>query len=142
VVGAALGAAAGRAVLLLPERDSDEYQRTIATVGDVQTADGYDTEVITLDSLELPRLDVLKLDIEGAECDALLGARETLVRCRPRLLLVEVIEENLARFGRTGDDLASLLESFDYSHEQVGGPYEAPMWTCRPRRVSDSMGGR
>ena len=40
-----------------------------------------------VDELRLPRVDVLKLDIEGAERDALKGARSTLERFRPRLLI-------------------------------------------------------
>jgi FkbM family methyltransferase len=41
---------------------------------------------ITIDSLALPSLGFLKLDIEGAEVDALAGARETIRRCKPIVL--------------------------------------------------------
>lgn len=50
------------------------------------TAEGGDVERITLDSLDLPALDFLKLDIEGGEVDALLGARETLLKYKPVVL--------------------------------------------------------
>jgi FkbM family methyltransferase len=46
---------------------------------------------ITLDSLELPRVDLIKIDTEGMEMQALEGARETLERCRP-ILLIESIK--------------------------------------------------
>lgn len=39
-----------------------------------------------IDEWELPSLGLLKLDIEGSEMDALLGARHTLERCRPIVL--------------------------------------------------------
>ena len=42
---------------------------------------------IVVDELRLPRVDVLKLDIEGAEREALAGAAATLKRSRPRLLI-------------------------------------------------------
>jgi FkbM family methyltransferase len=42
-------------------------------------------EVATVDSLGLTRLDLLKLDIEGMEGEALDGARETIERCRPMI---------------------------------------------------------
>lgn len=40
----------------------------------------------TLDALDLPRVDVLKLDIEGSEEAALAGAQRTIARDRPVVL--------------------------------------------------------
>lgn len=48
---------------------------------------------MTVDSLNLPRLDFLKLDVEGMEMEALDGANETIKRCRP-ILFVEIIKSN------------------------------------------------
>jgi len=42
---------------------------------------------VCLDELKLGRVDVIKMDIEGAEGDALLGAREVIRRFRPRLAI-------------------------------------------------------
>lgn len=42
-----------------------------------------DVDVITIDSMKLPRLDLIKLDIEGYECPALLGAKQTIKKHRP-----------------------------------------------------------
>lgn len=39
--------------------------------------------VIDLDALELTEVDVIHLDIEGAELTALRGSRRTIARCRP-----------------------------------------------------------
>ena len=44
-----------------------------------------DTIDALVDRLQLGRVDFLKLDVEGAECEALVGARRTLQRWRPRL---------------------------------------------------------
>jgi FkbM family methyltransferase len=41
----------------------------------------------TLDSFAFPRVDLLKIDAEGMETQVLLGASETLHRCRPVLYL-------------------------------------------------------
>lgn len=59
-----------------------------------------------LDSLGLPRLDLLKLDIEGMEQAALQGAADLLGRCRP-YLLVEHIKVDMAA-------LSGLLGRFGY----------------------------
>ena len=53
-------------------------------------------QAITIDSLELRRCGLIKLDLEGAEALALDGAVETIARCRPALV-VEI--QHSARFG-------------------------------------------
>lgn len=56
--------------------------------------------VIPLDSLELPTLGFLKLDVEGYEVFALKGAESTLRRCKP-VVLIEVKPRMAHRFGIT-----------------------------------------
>jgi FkbM family methyltransferase len=73
------------------------------------------THLFTLDSLNLRRCDFLKLDIEGCEHEALLGARETIARCRP-VMWIEVNEAALARQSNTPAELLRLIESqYEYS---------------------------
>lgn len=47
------------------------------------------TAVVTIDSLALPRVDLIKGDVEGMEVLLLAGAQDTIRRCQP-LLLMEV----------------------------------------------------
>lgn len=47
----------------------------------------------TLDSLNLPRVDLIKLDIEGMEAEALDGAKDTIERCKP-ILFVETVKSD------------------------------------------------
>ena len=48
-------------------------------------------QMLTLDSLELPRVDLVKIDIEGMEMQALRGGAETLRRCKPALI-IEIVK--------------------------------------------------
>ena len=48
---------------------------------------------IMIDSLGLERFDLLKLDLEGMEAEALDGARETIARCHP-ILFIETIKSD------------------------------------------------
>jgi hypothetical protein len=41
----------------------------------------------SIDSMELPRVDLIKIDAEGSEIDVLIGAKKTLDRCRPLVLM-------------------------------------------------------
>lgn len=43
--------------------------------------------MVTIDSLDLPALALLKIDAEGMDWQVLAGARETLLRCRPAIYL-------------------------------------------------------
>lgn len=66
-------------------------------------------KLVTLDSLNLRRCDFLKIDIEGCEYEALLGAQETIARCRP-FMWIEVNEGALARRSSTPEKLLCLIE--------------------------------
>jgi hypothetical protein len=48
-----------------------------------------EVEARTLDSFEFDFVGLIKLDIQGAEYPALIGARETILRHRPVLLIEE-----------------------------------------------------
>jgi FkbM family methyltransferase len=49
-------------------------------------------EVRPLDSFDLERIDVVKIDVEGAEVAVLDGARQSLARCKPAIL-IEILPE-------------------------------------------------
>ncbi|MBC5763297.1 FkbM family methyltransferase [Ramlibacter albus] len=68
--------------------------------------------LVNLDAMNIGRLDLLKLDIEGMEIEALRGARETLQRHKPALL-VEVIKSDEAAIGE-------LLAQLGYRSHRVG----------------------
>jgi len=50
-------------------------------------------DMVSIDSLKLRRVDLIKIDVEGMEMEVLDGAVATVARCRP-VLLVEVIKSD------------------------------------------------
>lgn len=75
------------------------------------------TPVRTVDGLchhmGLDRVDFIKADVEGAEAAVLSGARRTLLRHRPALLL-EIEDRHLEKYGMKSGDLVSWLGALDY----------------------------
>src|SRR5262249_52767986 len=67
---------------------------------------------ITLDSLELARVDLIKIDVEGMELEAIEGAETSLTRSRP-ILIVESIKTDKA-------ELRAALERRGYRVFEMG----------------------
>jgi FkbM family methyltransferase len=64
-------------------------------------------------ALELQRVDVVKLDIEGAELSVLRSAKRVMTEFRP-LIICEYGSNTWPTFEANKEDLASLLEKRDY----------------------------
>jgi FkbM family methyltransferase len=113
----ALGRASGAADLILHpcdnfgasslQGDSQAGHRPRARV-EVTTLDDY------LERAGAPMVDVLKLDVEGAELDVIDGASRTLAANPDILLVVEFLRENARRFGRDVEDLESRLRQLGF----------------------------
>jgi FkbM family methyltransferase len=63
--------------------------------------------------LALPRLDVVKMDVEGAEVAALRGMRDTIARLRPRVIM-EVNRPALAMLGAGIQDVWDFFQEAAY----------------------------
>ena len=74
--------------------------------------------MLTIDSLRLPRLDLLKADVEGMEQAVLEGASATIERCRPLLYVENDREEKSAA-------LLACLQSMGY----VGYAHAPPLYS-------------
>jgi FkbM family methyltransferase len=61
----------------------------------------------------LDRIDLLKLDVEGYEARALIGARGVLARFRPTLV-VELFPSMMQRQGSSPEEVASILTDSGY----------------------------
>jgi len=71
-----------------------------------------EVRAIRLDSLGLKRIDMIKLDIEGMELDALQGATNSIETCHP-ILIVESIKTDEGK-------LLSLLAQHEYQVFRMG----------------------
>jgi FkbM family methyltransferase len=104
-VHAALGAAPG--TILIPEID----YRHPANYGGVevsQFSQGRPVPVRTLDEfIDLPRADLVKIDVEGMECSVLAGGRRFIKKFRPLMYVENDREEHSA-------DLISALQALSY----------------------------
>jgi FkbM family methyltransferase len=72
------------------------------------------TEIVclTLDSFNLPRVDLVKVDVEGMELDVLAGAANLLKRCNP-VLIIEFVKSDKNK-------LRNTLEASDYGVFEFG----------------------
>lgn len=86
--------------------DTREYSCSITSI-DAETSEA-----------PLPRLDFVKIDVEGGELDALKGAARTLSQHRP-LVYCEVYEKWTAAFGYTSAELFAFVRSLGYLGARV-----------------------
>jgi FkbM family methyltransferase len=87
-----------------------------------------------------PRVALIKIDVQGAEHRVLSGARETLQRLRPRLL-IEVDDGALRALGSSADAVLSLLSEAGYEpHRLERGGISAPI--SREEVLAKSQQGR
>ncbi len=80
-----------------------------------------DVEIITLDDLIkklVTRVDFVKVDIEGAEYNFLLGARETIEAFRP-MILMEIEEHRLVKFNTNAEQIFNFMYQLGYSYLSV-----------------------
>ncbi len=70
-------------------------------------------DIINSGELYLPGLDVVKMDIEGAEALALMGMERTIRQSRPKILM-ELNRPSLGRFGKTVDDIWEFFGDVSY----------------------------
>lgn len=112
IVAAAAGETTGAATLFLDRRDDARHSLAESNVG--KPGETITVQQITLDDLsDLRRLDVLKVDAQGAELRILYGARRLLTRFHPRLV-VELWPCGLSNFGCVAADVLTEMHGYGY----------------------------
>jgi len=104
----------------------------LSSVGSGRQGDGAEVaaRAVRLDGLGLPRVDVMKIDVEGAELAALRGAERLLERDAP-VVVFEYAPGNYARFGVAPADVTGFLAERGYRVTTLAGgetwPADAPL---------------
>jgi FkbM family methyltransferase len=114
-------------------READEPNPGFSLIGSTeQRSDSRVVEAVSLDDFFLPDLtprpDVVKIDVEGAEMDVLLGMENLISWAHPRLFL-EVHPAELRRLGATVDGVLDFLRGHGYALYQI------------PHRRQQALGG-
>jgi FkbM family methyltransferase len=86
--------------------------RTPEDIGQVVDREGFlaPVEVVAIDDLSLPRLDLLKVDVEGMEMDVLAGAAETIEACRPAMIVERIKSDEAALRARLAGHGYQVIE--------------------------------
>jgi len=95
--------------LELRRRDNNEY---IGQAVNYDASALQPVKMMRIDSLNLTRVDFIKIDVEGMEPEALAGARETITRCRP-VMFIEHVKSD-------ADLLKESLVKSGYNCHQIG----------------------
>jgi FkbM family methyltransferase len=122
----ALGAERGHATLIMPQGEPKN-----ALIGQVQDAEiesgrfaRFEAPLVAIDDLDLPRLDFLKIDAEGAERDIWTGMQRTLDRSPGIQIVMEV---NCLRYPDAAAFVAAIEDRFPLQAiEGDGNPRPIP----------------
>jgi FkbM family methyltransferase len=124
---AAVSDTVGEATLYLPYGDNPG-ENSIITPNEVSgPVPTVRVSTVTLDAYlserGVERVDVIKIDIEGAELLALRGATGLLARDQAPVLIMEMNPKALTAGGNTSDSLLGFLGQFGYSYYPVATYY-------------------
>jgi len=90
--------------------------------------DGGDVQAMRIDDLYLENCDLLCLDIEGAELDALKGAEETIKEYRPLVVVEDKPMQHMTLFNRNVGAMGGWLSQFGY--KKVGRVHWDDIYAC------------
>jgi FkbM family methyltransferase len=109
----ALGAEAGS--ISIATEPGSSGNSTISGAGEIP--------MVTLDSLEIPDVDFVKVDCEGYEENVLRGGVETIKACRP-VIIVEQKRDMAAKMGLKTLGAVQFLKTLGYHvAEEISGDY-------------------
>lgn len=86
------------------------------------------THVLTIDGFNLEHCDLIVLDVEGFEYEALKGARETIARCQPVIQIEDRGHGVKKGTGKTFEDIREMLTEYSV-YQRVGRDVVFKPWS-------------
>jgi FkbM family methyltransferase len=125
VIPVAAGDQIGEAILTLPRNTNYGMFTLGEVVGDVS----FRVPVQRIDDIVLERrlksVNFIKMDIEGSELSALIGAEQTLRQFHPTIL-IELDENHLSACGTSSHEVKSFLNRLGYREFSLDGTLSRP----------------
>jgi FkbM family methyltransferase len=84
----------------------------------LKTDESGDIEAVTIDSLELDELGLIKIDAQGSDLHVMRGAAATIARCQPAILF-EFDKDLATSHLTTYQDHLDFVESIGYRYERL-----------------------
>jgi FkbM family methyltransferase len=97
------------------------YSEGLLNIGDTHVGKtGDEVEERTLDSYHFDNVSLIKIDVQGYEPFVLEGARETIKRNNP-IILIEIEDSQLTLFEKSIDDIINFFKSISYNLNKIEG---------------------
>jgi FkbM family methyltransferase len=98
----------------ISEMNQINYESDWVNIGDLSVGSGGEKiDIKTIDSLNLPKIDFIKIDVQGYEKFVLEGGIEKIKKDKPTLI-VELENFQLAKFGYDDSDIFTFFKNLDY----------------------------
>ncbi len=116
-VNQAMGKEVGKITFYISEGEADNSNSLVAYKQD-RKLNGVEVEVNTIDnfvmSKKLSKVNFIKIDVEGAEYDAICGGMQVLKKYKPNVILA-IHPEPIKKKGDKLEDIYDLLEQLRYN---------------------------
>lgn len=92
-----------------------------------------------LQERRVQKVDLIKLDVEGAEVEVLAGAKDFLKKAKKVRLLVECHPRTLAFFSQTPEGLVRSLKSLGFKPKKIVSEFEKKIFRFSEKKLKESL---
>lgn len=134
----AMGNEVGKTVFYISDGEADNSNSMISYMQD-RKLHGIDVTILTIDALvkqeHLSKVNFIKIDVEGAEYDAIRGAGETLKNLRPACILA-IHPDPISAKGDKLEDIYDFVSNLNYYITYEGKPITKDVF-CANKKLID-----